>query len=433
MTGTFIAAILLSVAPADVDAAFADLATLPADQQLGMAYLSLSDVPEDRQADLEAAAKVVVCSLSHKSHLPSQLPVRLKTAPVLRLDLYSLGWAKGYPAVVTKHYPYRPEITKQGRYPLVISALWFVSQVTDPVETPGAQDVLLYGKEQKSLNDVLAFWKAGNDQQLFFGYLEGKSGVSLQRARTIENRPSGNRGYVWGTKDFEKLDAGSDPLENLKPGSTRFDATEWVIGIPKAESGRFGMLNAYVLADANGNIQAKAPASIVADHGQLRGVEIRNWISCINCHPLGLVDPTVDEYRQYLTAGATISAYDKATKEAIEGYLEADIAGQLKRDRELYAAGIEMVCGLTPEAFAKAFVAAVKAYDADVTLEQAAREVGCTVEDLKLAIAWQSAKGVNVGARLAQLPDGVAIPRNRFEELGYTAATYVTAWRESRK
>lgn len=430
--GPLLVAILLSVAPADVDAAFADLAKLPQERQYSTAYLSLSDVPSEEQAALEAVTKVVVCSLSHKSHLPSQLPVRVQGTTLLRLDLYSLGWQPSYHAVLTRHYPYRPDLSKVSKYPLVASALWFATQVSDPVEAPGAQDLLLYGKELKKLDEVLAFWKAGSDQDLFFGFLEGKSGVSVKRARTIENRPSGNRGYVWGTKDFEKFDLTSDPLENLKPGSTRFDASEWIIGIPKSESGRLGMLNSYALADAKGNLQAKAPASIVVDHQQLRGVEIRNWVSCIGCHTTGLIDTTADEYRQYLTAGASISSYDKATKLAIESYLETDIAGELKRNRELYALGIEMTCGLKPEAFSKAFVAAVKAYDADVTLQQAAREIGCTAEDLKLAIAWQSAKGVNVGARLAQLPHGVAVPRDRFEELAYVADSYVKAWRASK-
>jgi hypothetical protein len=88
---------------------------------------------------------------------------------------------------------------------------------------------------------------------------------------------------------------------------------------------------------------------------------------------------------------------------------------------------------MTPEKFTAAFIAAVRAYDAEVTLEQAAREVGCTPEDLKLAIAYQSAQGVNVGARLAQLPHGVAVARDRWEaELNYSAQLYVKYWRDSK-
>jgi len=422
---------LLAVAPAETDAAMADRAKLAAESQPYAAYLSLSDVAEADRDALEAVSRVVVCSLSSRSHLPSQLPARVEGTNLLRLDLFALGWEKTWPGVLQAHYPYRRDLSAPY-YPLVISAAWFVSRVTDPVETKDAQDLLLYGPEKpKNLDDVLKFWKVQSDQQLFWGYLEGDSGVSLRKARTIENRPSGNRGYAWGTRDFEKLDAKSDPLEQLKPGTGRFDASEWVIGIPKYESGRIGMLNAYVLADAKGNLQAKAPAAIVADHTELRGPEIRNWISCIACHTSGLVDPTLDEYRDYLKRGATISSYDKATKEAIEAYLESDVAGELKRNRELYAAGIEMVCGLKPEAFSTAFVKAVKAYDAPLSIEVAARELGCAAEELKLALAYQSAKGVNLSPRLAALAHEKAVPRDRWEELQYLAAEYVATWKAS--
>ncbi len=119
-----LAALLIGVTPADVDAAFADLKTLPVQQHYTTAYLSLSDAETlgDKEK-LEAVAKVVACSLSYKSHLPSQNPYRVPDTNLLRLDLEALGWQSTYAKVILAHYPYRPDVTKYGKYPLVISAL----------------------------------------------------------------------------------------------------------------------------------------------------------------------------------------------------------------------------------------------------------------------------------------------------------------------
>lgn len=436
---SFIAALLFAVTPADTQAAYADLAQRTAEQKHYTGYVSFSSSPADKLEKRLAVGKVVICSLSRNPHLPSQLPQRLEGTSVLRLDLYALGW-KGpgfdhWGNVLIKHYPF-DSLTRQGQYPWIVDGDWLVSQLTDPVETPGAHDLLLYGKEFKNIADVLAFWKVQADQELFWGYLEGASGVSIRKARTLENRPSGNRGYAWVTKDFENFDAKTDPLENLIPGTNKFDASEYIFGLPKYSHGKLGMLQVYDLSDDKGNRQAKAPAAIVADHMQTRGVEIRNWVSCIACHPTGITDPTRDEYRQYLTAGIkdgeatpTLKAYDLHSQAKVEAYLENDVVGEMERNRQLYAAGIEMVCGLKPEAFAAAYVETVKDYDSDVTLERAAKIRGATVEELQKAIAWQSTKGGKVSKRVAQLASGVAMPVDRYEQEDYLLEYYVQEWR----
>lgn len=425
---------LLAVSPVEVNAAFADLETLPAEFRTHVGYVAL-DVPEEEQASLEAVIKVWACSFSSNTHLPSQLPQRIEGTSLVRFDLEGLRWnASTYRDILVKHYPYRPDLAKQNVYPLVISGLWFASNLPDPERTGDSQYRLLYGEKSvpKNLSEFQTFWKI-DAKNLAWGFIEGNSSVAVNRKRTLSSFPSANRGgSAWGTFDFKKLDVTSDPLENLKPFTHRFDAQEWIAGSIKTAGRKSGILNVYFLNDAKGIRQEKAPADIVRDTTELRGVEIRNTISCIGCHTSGYILPTLDQYDRYFRSGAQAFAYDKNTQLEVEAFYETDFIGDLKASTDLYARGIEMVCGLTPEAFSSAFVKVVKKYDAELTLEQATLELGCTPEELKLALGYQSAQKVNIGAQLSQLGQGVPIPRERFEEVAYTAGEYIKQWKESK-
>ncbi len=430
-----LAALLLAISPADNDAAWADYQKIPAADQANYAYLSLSDtkVLYSDEDVVEQVTVAIVCSLSSNSHLPSQRPIRLPGTGVLRLDLSALGWEKTWRKQIVDHYPFRKDLTDHGTPPLCISANWFVTNATDPIKTADMQYQLLYqGSPPKTLAEFQKAWRI-DPKSLPWGFIEGNSGVAVNLKRTLASFPTSSRGgSSWGTFDFAKLDAKSNPKENLQPFTHKFDAQEWIAGIVKTDGKRTGTLLAWYLNDAKGNRQEKAPADTVVDKNGLRGFEIRNTISCYSCHDKGFLEPTLDSYDQYFRLGAEAKVYDKQTLRQIEEFYEANIAGDIKSCQELYATGLDMVCGMAPEQFTAAFVAAVRAYDADVTLEQAAREVGCEPQELKLAIAYQSANSINVGAELAGLPHGIAVPRARWEELVYNAQIYLKAWRASK-
>jgi hypothetical protein len=420
------AASILAVPPGESQMAFAHRATLPADVAPYAWYLSLSDVPPEQQFKLQAAVELMVPSLCHKPFLPPQVPQRVEGTPLMYINSAELGWSGHYEKGIQQHYPYRPDVTRYGKVPICVSALWFVSQVPDQVETGDFSFQLLYsGKPPKTLDEYLAFWRAGKESQLFLGLVGGGEGTpSVVGRRTIENRPVGNRGFMWGTKDTKKLSLKTDPLENLVPGKVQFDASEWLGAIPKYQSGRSGALMSQFLADAKGKAQTKAPADVVVDYHHTRGAEIR-YVSCISCHANGINEPQLDEYKEYIVNGARIRTYDRATKEQIEAYLEGDFGKEIRRANEDYAAGVDMACGYPAPVAAGFFVEQVKRYDVDVTLEQAAREWGCTPEEASLGIAWANERGYKMSARMAELPHGVAMPRDRFEQEGYLGQTYV--------
>ncbi len=113
------------------------------------------------------------------------------------------------------------------------------------------------------------------------------------KARLLEEYPTNTRGYYWVTRDSKNASGKKDPLENLLARPVDHDASEAIASFVKTYNGKGGTAQAYFLANAKGDRQEKAPADIVEDHTRVRGVEIKNTISCVACHLEGLRLPTV--------------------------------------------------------------------------------------------------------------------------------------------
>jgi hypothetical protein len=420
-----LAACAILAAGPDSDAAFFDRARLPYDQQQHAVYLTLATAAPEHRDQLEQVLRFVVPSLSSKPYLGDQLPIRVSGTNLLRLDLAGLGWEKTYQQAIA-HYPWRPDVAR-GYVPLVVRGDWLAAALTDPIETGDAHYRLLYGTPPKNAKEFQATWKANADPLLSFGRIEGKSGVSVQNTRVLENLPSANRAYFWQTFDSRVIAGQTDPLENLTARPPKHDASELIAGIPKHLGGKSGTLQAYFLADAKGNRQEKAPADIVVDDTQTRGVEIRNTISCIGCHTDAIRHPTLDSYREYILSGARIYTKDKATQTEIDRYLDSPIAKEIERNNQDYAAGLALCNSLTPAENAAAFRAVVHRYDADVTPEQAARELYAEPETWRLALGDYS-RTYQLTGRLAVMAQGQPISRQQWQSNFHLAQKVLAAW-----
>lgn len=416
-------------AAGDSDAAFADLRTLPATSQTYAAYLTLSPAAPEHREKLASVIRFVVPSLSSRPYLGDQLPVVVPQSNLMRLDLQGLGWEKTWADVIRQHYVpvYRPDLAHAGHVPLVVSGMWFVAAVTDSNVTADAQYRLLYGTPPKTDKDFKRFWQVNDKADLNFGRIEGRSGVAVQLTRLVENHATANRGYSWQTFDSRVIAGQADPLENLTARPTKHDASELIAAIPKHMGGKSGSLQAYFLADAKGNRQEKAPADIVTDDTGARGVEIRNTLSCITCHMEGLRLPTHDQYRAYIEAGARVYAYDKATAQEIDRYLDSPIAKEIARNNEDYAAGVALCNGLTPQENSAAFKSLVQLYDAPVTLEQAARELYTTPEEWRLALGNYS-RTYQLTGRLALMAHGEPMTREQWQANFALAQKVIYEW-----
>ncbi len=400
--------------------AVADRQQFPAQEWPYLYYFGFEHVPEAERERLGKILQFAICSLNDRVVIEHQLPVQV--GAIYRIDTRALGWEHALPQLLHKHYPYSH---KEGVLPLVIRADWFVQFALDQDVGGNAYYQLLFGEVPADLNGFLKLLEARTDSPLVYGHIEDASGVSESGTRLVTTVPTGTRSDVWITYDVAELNRDTDPLEHLDQ-KFKHDASEIIGAIPKSLSsnGATGHLQVYALANAEGKLQAKAPANIVVDSNHTRGVEIRNAVSCIVCHQEGLRPLKVNSLRTFIQAGAEAYA-DYQQREKIERFHLTSLATLLARANEDYNTIIQAINGYTSEENAQAMLTVIRSYDAPVTLEQAAREQRVSVKSLKLALGYYG----SLPARVAQLAHGVAIPRSSWEVEYRTVYHAVQKWR----
>lgn len=423
---------LVAAQPADVSAALADRANYSAADHPYLFYLSAAEVEESARLDLALATRLMVASSSRQPILERCLP-----QPVgdwaYRIDLRDLHWDHAQWAQVLKKYPYnRPS----HALPLVVRADWLLAQLSDQQESDAYQRLLYGANVPKTRDDALkalgvdtASGTATPDYRNF-GMIEGDSKVAVNKVRWIENRPV-TRGYAWGTRDVTTVETGKDPLENLT-GDFKHDGEEWIIGIPKTstKTGARGALQVYFLANGAGELVARAPVDLVVDSARFRGLtEIRSPGSCIVCHSTGL-NPVSEknELRELLDSGVQAHALLKEVPAQLEAFHLAELDNEIKRNCEDFATAVTAVTGEEPDAAAAAFKRAIERFDAPLDLESTARELGVTADRWRDALAYASANGIALSARLAGLPHGRTITREAWEEQFHAAQEYLRHW-----
>ena len=352
-------------------------------------------------------------------------------------NLADLNWDWRLWFKVLKKYPYYLPTFKQGAYggrtwPIVLRADWLIVALTDTNQYKFSYD-LIYGKNApKTIQEFQRFWKVfDKDAEYFMGMVEGKSGVSKKQTRWIENRPS-PRGYYWQTKDVLDLkDPRKEPLKHLD-GNFKYDGQEAILGFQKVsiKTKKVGTVQFYLLAGGDDKRVEIAPGDLVEDYTKYRGyAQIRTTGSCIQCHVHGINEPTQNELRELFQIGATLVTPDLNFKDRVELFHLSDTGKEIERNREDYADGLLMINGFTPVENAEAFKKAVDTYDKNVTLEEAAKESGSTVEEFKLAHGLVSVAN-NMDPRLAALVQGKAIQRDAWERVWVDSQRALKIWRK---
>lgn len=402
---------------ADVAAALRDRAQQPHDALPFVYYFTVEHLPEAERKDCLVALDFVMCSCSLQPIVEHCRPTQISDT-CFRFDLRDLGWATDDWAQVLSRYPY-----DGARLPMMIRADWFVVAATDCQESDTYYRLLYSGKQiPTTRNDFLQLLdvstKPGlDDKQYNLGIIEGRSGVSKQLVRWIENRPV-QRGYAWGTRDVLALKTDTDPLEHLE-GDFAHDGEEWIVGIMKRSitSGQVGALQVYLLANGEGKRVDRAPVDLVEDSTRFRGyAEIRNAGSCIQCHDTGLNSFTKHELRDLVASGVETYTKDKGKQQAIEAFHLADLSRELERNNEDFSAGVLMATGVEPREAIACYKRTIDAHDRDIDLNTAANELYVTPAELRIALAKQSLNGNNLGARAASLAHEGTITRKAWEQ-----------------
>ena len=411
-------------------AALADRANYPQSQWGYLYYLTTAQSPDPER--LAKAGAFMVASTSNQPILERSAPVQV-AENLYRIDLRDLRWRWQDWLHVLRRYPYQTAKSGRPTYapPLVVRMDWLVVTLADANASDAYYRLLYGGRIPKTRDEFLKFWRVDDDPLLRFGLIEGNSGVAQQRIRWIENRPA-PRGYAWGTRDSLVIVDASDPLAH-PDGRFRHDGEEWIVGIPKFSlaSGQRGALQVYLLSDGAGKRIDKADGDLVEDYTKFRAKpQIRTAGSCIQCHHSGLNAPTLNELRRLIEMGVDVYANQKHLQEQLELFHLSDVARELDRNNEDFAAAVEMINGLSPQENAAAFAACVRSYDADLSLLDAARELDSTAEELRLALADWNNRGQTTSARLAALAHQKPIPRTVWEQEYFVAQAALAAWRE---
>lgn len=393
-------------------------------------YLSSDHQPPAKQLTTGRVAAFVIASFSKALVLEHHLPVEV--APGLwRIDLRGLEWRWQDWHKVLERYPYAPH---KKPAPLIVRADWLTVELGDNFDSQSGYLLLYKGKPPANLNDFKAFWRIEQgDPNLALFHIEQESGVSLLDIRWVENSDTPDRGRYFGTQDNDprNFNAKTDPLETLLDKQRQHDASEHIIQFPKISlTGAGGVAQQYFLANGKGIRQDRAPVNIVEDHSRFRGLaEVRNFGSCVTCHTEGLKRLGKNDLRDLIENGEELYA-DKKSQKLIEQHYLAKVRLDLEisRANEDYAVFTALTTGWSPEELSRAFGEVFADYDSNLTLEDAARELYVTPDELTLALGYASQKQVKLGARLAGLPHGRNITRDYWESQFHIAWAAVQLW-----
>ncbi len=423
-----------------------------AQQRADVRYLSLEHIADDRILDWHAATMFAVSSASRGESLANHLPKILQGTKSYYADLESLKWSASDLLKVLETYPYSAD-----KNPLVIRADWLLDQLFDTRDS-NAYYLLLYGEKDipKSDADFLEFWGVDEKQQaagVTIGWDEENSQVNPHGTRYVERFiTAGNNSFglsLWRTKDSFFVTAENDPLEGTLDGNFLHQGRELIAQFPKShwKNGKIftGAAQAYLLAQGNANRANKpldaaeigkrveeAPPDLVRDYNDCLGAgAILNNVSCVVCHNAGMKFPTANGLEQRLRMGVELHVYDRGKKEQVEEFHLTNAAIEIEQDNRRYAEFIEACTGLSTVDLSKLIKRVTDEYRADLSLEDAARELYCTPDDLRLALAYASTpkNQILLNGRLAELAHGHKLPRTQWEQEYLRAKAMIGLWR----
>ena len=327
----------------------------------------------------------------------------------------------------------------------LIRADWFLSYTTDVTKQADFEAgnnlnttacepfyyVLLYAnaKIPRNADDYRAIWGINVDRinklQLARGTIVDRghsgqiSGKPVSRnSRELAKGPF-DLGYHWESSDFKHNRGKRNPIENLsiernnKGRAVHVNIGRQADAHELITSNLLG-LQVYYLTDGVGKRVEFADPTIVRDTSdRLDDVRVRTARSCIVCHPFGINVP-LDALRLYLDDGVDLIVGSKEYKQALKQFYLTDLGAMIQDDQVRYARSVVQTNGLLPEENARIYQKMMDWYDKDVTLVQAARECGVTIDEF-VAKVGRAAKGKL--ARLTNSEDkGYGIPRAEWDD-----------------
>lgn len=318
-----------------------------------------------------------------------------KTGPELvlhRIRLRDIGWTAALWDQVTASYPYALDSASLAAVAApthcavpVVRADWFAATASRPplydtiLKHPGNVAEL----EHRLGVDIPANLAAGEALRSAFT----QSGVSKQNRLVERHDIKAYAGYYWKSYDF-KLNSGRARLAdfplgpvnaNLLGGAHAFqhDGGEIIYSLPNG-------MQAYMLADARDGKIDIGPVEVVSDRFDKTGrAQIVNGFSCLACHDKGMKELPLDE----VLAVAGSAKFSPEEQRLIEQLHPAQdsINAIVKADALAFQKAVA-AADVDPSAKKEPVLALVDFFEDDVTLAQAAAEMGMKKEDFDKAL-----------------------------------------------
>lgn len=359
---------------------------------------------EEDLRTLRAAVSKLVNSLSNKSRIIVPRVVDREFATLLAIDMRDYGWDEWHWNQVLSQYPYGLKTSSQeatkiyritGTRIPYLRADWFVHTASRP---PVYHALLRIPQNAKALEASLGV-------HIFENFTRGqlhraafqKSGVSDQN-RMVERHDTTRGGrYYWKSYDI-KPDAGErgdftrrplgPPFEGVtgrQLAAFEHDGGEIIYGLPNG-------LQAYMLVDAKDVRIDVGPADVVNDKNRHSGsFQIFNGISCMGCHKHGMIQWEADEIRPIYEGLRGQKVADKV----LELFPPNDeMQALVRKDRVAFMLALQEAVSpylqqgddadKSIEDFPDPITKSAKRYLRNVTVEEAARELGIDARELQI-------------------------------------------------
>lgn len=261
----------------------------------------------------------------------------------------------------------------------IVRADWFIVQTAIArKDQVSYYDFLELGDKEKDFLDLIgADIKLSKAKKKEIAAILDISGVAINNRRIVVLQSV--TGPYFLTQDFN-TSTGQQNVARFLDGDTEppnGDASE-----------QYGVLSnglfCYWLQNGNGIRQDIVPQGIALDnHTKNKDKNIHGGIkSCVSCHIEG-IRPIDDYARRVFEGEIPLQSPNYQKYIRLKQLYLSDLEGRVRRTNQDYTEVLLRVNGLTPQKNAKLYEQTWDDYvEIPVTLEQAAREIGCTPEKL---------------------------------------------------
>lgn len=389
-----------------------DQASLAETRYLSLAHMLLQDTPEATLDVYRNGLRKFFNSVTWNRSPVKLVPID-KRKTIFRVSLRDLAWTVAKWNAIADKDPFKVDyggalaahvarLVPDSRG-IVLRGDWFVAVAS---AAPVYYDLLDLPKTAYDLERLIGVSSRDNITQGRVARAAMRVSKVSKNYRMIE-RHGATYGAYWRSYDFDgnsgKKDLFTLPLTGKDNGTRKFEHAggEVIFHLPNG-------LQAYWLEKQDGTRLDIAPTEIVSDPSR-RDPRIINGISCMGCHEPGLhvkFDDLLPRLARDPTAfGEDVDILRKTYKKREE------MAAIFKADNDVYAGALK-AAGVTEEPGRESVRALVDSFEANVTVESAAAELGITVNRFK-ELAKKDKRLDNVLFEL----EGSGLPRDRFIEV----------------